>query len=97
MNFDLPYLHLDKAGILTDGLASCEALSLDFDTVLGNTLTSYAPDEQGRSLGTTGADVERILAFHDIGRVDPVPYVEAWETVLSNALELRAAHEEGTA
>lgn len=97
VNFDLPYLHLDKAGILTDGLSSCEALGLDFDTVLGNTLTSYAPDEQGRSLGTTGADVERILAFHDIGRVDPVPYVEAWDAVLNNALKLRAAHEEGHA
>lgn len=97
VKFDLPYLHLDKAGILTDGLTSCDDLGLDFDTVLGNTLTSYAPDEQGRSLGTTGADVERILAFHDIGRVDPVVYVEPWDVVLRNALQLRAAHEEGEA
>lgn len=97
VNFDLPYLHLDKAGILSDGLASCDVLGLDFDTVLASTLTSYAPDEDGRSLGTTGADVERILAFHDIGRVDPIAYVAPWDVVLSNALDLRSAHEEGNA
>ena len=51
MNFDLPYLHTDKAGILRDGLSSCDALGLDFDAVLSNTLTSYAPDPDGRSLG----------------------------------------------
>ena len=54
VNFDLPYLHTDKAGILRDGLSSCDALGLDFDAVLSNTLTSYAPDRDGRSLGTTG-------------------------------------------
>ena len=93
VNFDLPYLHKDKAGILADGLESCKALGLDFDEVLGNTLTSYAPDEQGRSLGTTGSDVERILAFHDIGRTDPIEYVKPWDEVLANALALRKAHE----
>lgn len=92
VNFDLPYLHLDKAGILMDGLKSCDDLNLDFDTILSNTLTSYAPDADGRSLGTTGSDVERILAFHDIGRVDPIPYVKPWDDVLANALALRAAH-----
>ena len=95
MNFDLPYLHTDKAGILRDGLLSCEALELDFDTVLSNTLTSYAPDPDGRSLGTTGSDVERILAFHEIGRVDPIPYVRPWAEVLEHALALQREHEEG--
>ena len=97
VNFDLPYLHTDKAGILRDGLSSCEALGLDFDAVLSNTLTSYAPDVEGRSLGTTGSDVERILAFHEIGRVDPIPYVRPWEDVLEHALTLQRAHEEGQA
>ena len=95
MNIDLPYLHTDKAGILRDGLSSCEALGLDFDAVLSNTLTSYAPDVRGRSLGTTGSDVERTLAFHEIGRVDPIPYVRPWEDVLEHALTLQRAHEEG--
>ena len=97
VNFDLPYLHTDKAGILRDALLSCEALGLDFDDVLSNTLTSYAPDVEGRSLGTTGSDVERILAFHEIGRVDPIPYVRPWEDVLEHALTLQRAHEEGQA
>ena len=58
MNFDLPYLHTDKAGILqTDSRPVTHGL--DFDAVLSNTLTSYAPDRDGRSLGTTGSDVER--------------------------------------
>jgi len=95
VNFDLPYLHTDKAGILRDGLSSCEALELDFDAVLSNTLTSYAPDRDGRSLGTTGSDVERILAFHEIGRVDPIPYVRPWAEVLEHALALQREHEEG--
>ena len=53
VNFDLPYLH--TGNILRDALLSCEALG--FDDVLSNTLTSYAPDVEGRSLGTTGSDV----------------------------------------
>ena len=94
VNFDLPYLQMDKAEILRDGLSSCEILGLDFDVVLSNTLTSYAPDQEGRSLGTTGSDVERILAFHEIGRVDPIPYVQSWEEVLENALMLQRKFEE---
>lgn len=95
VSFDLPYLELDKAGILRDALDSCNDLGLDFDRVLANTLTSYMPDEQGRSAGTTGSDVERILAFHDIGRVDPIRYVRPWNEVLQHALDLRRTHEEG--
>ena len=67
-------------------------LGLDFDTVFANTNTSYNPDAQGRSAGTSGADVERILAFHAIGRVDPVPYVKPWEEILAHALEVEAEH-----
>ena len=54
--------------ILQDALVSCEQLGLDFDTVFANTNTSYEPDEKGRSSGKTGSDIERILAFHAIGR-----------------------------
>ena len=31
--------------------------------------------------------MERILAFHAIGRKDPVEYVEDWSTVLKHAIE----------
>lgn len=95
VQFVLPYLHLDKAGILLDGLQSCQTLNLDFDQIMANTLTSYQPDEEGRSAGTTGSDVERILAFHDIGRIDPLEYISPWDEVVAHALALRKQHEEG--
>ena len=77
---------LDKTTILVDAIESCDSLGLDFDTVLSNTNTSYNPDERGRSSGRSGADVERILAFNTIGRVDPVEYVDDWTSVLEYAL-----------
>jgi len=87
VNFHLPYIEGDKEMILRDALYSCEQLGLDFDTVFANTNTSYNPDEHGRSSGTSGADVERILAFHAISRKDPVEYTTSWEEVLANALK----------
>ena len=86
VSFFLPYISGDKATILEDALESCDSLGLNFDTVLTNTNTSYNPDEQGRSSGRSGADVERILAFHTIGRVDPIEYVDDWTSVLEYAL-----------
>ena len=86
VSFYLPYISGDKATILEDALESCDSLGLNFDTVLTNTNTSYNPDDQGRSSGKSGADVERIIAFHTIGRVDPVEYVDGWTSVLEYAL-----------
>ncbi|CAI8307471.1 MAG: 7-cyano-7-deazaguanine synthase [Marine Group II euryarchaeote MED-G33] len=88
VSFHLPYIDGDKETILRDAEDALSILNLDFDTVFSNTNTSYNPDAQGRSSGRSGADVERILAFHAIGRKDPVPYVESWGTVLSNALQV---------
>ena len=64
----LPYID-DKEFI--ERCFNIKKLGIDFDTVFANT-TSDNPDENGRSSGTSGADVERILAFHAIGRKDPV-------------------------
>ena len=83
-------MELDKEQILRDAMSSCEKLGLDFDVVFGNTNTSYNPDSKGRASGRSGADVERILAFHAIGRVDPVEYVDDWEIVLRNAIQREA-------
>ena len=87
VSFYLPYISADKVTILEDALDSCASLRLDFDTVFSNTNTSYNPDEMGRSSGKSGADVERVLAFHALGRIDPVEYVDDWETVLKYALD----------
>ena len=46
----------------------------------------YNPDNEGRSSGKSGSDIERILAFHKIGRRDPIEYIEPWEKVLQNAI-----------
>ena len=63
-------------------------MGFDFDAVLTNTITSYNPDRDGRSSGTSGSDIERILAFHAIGRKDPIEYVKPWKNILSNALAI---------
>lgn len=94
VEFDLPYLHGDKTSILLDGLESTTKLDLDFDTVLSNTITSYNPDNHGRSSGKSGSDVERILAFHAIGRKDPIEYLEPWEDVLRHALQIEKEFKE---
>ena len=87
ISFHLPYVEWDKETILMDALESCAKLDIDFDTIFRNTNTSYNPDTKGRSSGTSGADVERILAFHAIGRQDPVEYVRSWKEVLKGALK----------
>jgi len=94
VELDVPYVGTDKEGILRGALDDCLALGLDFDTVLGNTSTSYAPTADGLADGKTGSDVERILAFHAIGRRDPVEYVGGWDAALAYALEAQAAFEE---
>ena len=85
-----PFLFGNKTTILEETLINCEKLNLDFDTVLRNTNTSYNPDEFGRSSGKSGADIERIEAFLNIGRKDPVEYVDSWEVVSQNAREILA-------
>ena len=75
-------------------MISCQQLDLDFNNVFRNTITSYQPDSEGRSNGATGSDVERILAFHELGLQDPVEYVEPWDVVLHNALMIQREHNE---
>lgn len=92
ISFTLPYLHTDKTGILKDAEDSIDNLGLDFDEVFSRTITSYQPDAEGRSDGSTGSDVERILAFHAVGRVDPLQYIHPWDVVLEAALETEREH-----
>ena len=92
VSLELPYIDSDKESILQDAILSCDELKLDFDTVFANTNTSYDPDDLGRSSGKTGSDIERILAFHAIGRKDPVEYQDEWSVVLSHALAIESEH-----
>ena len=91
VKLSIPFISLDKAEILRGALSDCVTLGLDFDAVLANTNTSYAPTPDGQASGKTGSDVERILAFHAIGRRDPVGYAEGWEAALAYALEQEVA------
>lgn len=94
VSFLLPYLEMDKTTILQDAITSCEGLGLDFDEVMVRTITSYSPNDNGVSDGRTGSDVERILAFHSIGRQDPIPYRKSWDDVLADALETERNHKD---
>ncbi|MAV44150.1 MAG: peptide-methionine (R)-S-oxide reductase [Euryarchaeota archaeon] len=94
VKLELPYIDGDKESILRDAIKSCEELKLDFDLIFSNTNTSYNPDEKGRSSGKSGADIERILAFNAIERKDPVEYVDDWDTVLQNAIEVERMHKD---
>jgi 7-cyano-7-deazaguanine synthase len=89
----LPYLAWDKAQILQQAKQSIAQLGLDFDTVFRNTWTSYQPDEHGRADGRTGSDVERILAFAQLGLVDPITYREPWERAVQFARDSQKAFE----
>ena len=89
----LPYLEENKTTILQDALHSCQILNLDFDHIMRHTHTSYNPDASGRSSGRSGADVERILAFHEINRQDPIDYISSWEDVLGYALQKQKEQE----
>ncbi|HIF90191.1 MAG TPA: peptide-methionine (R)-S-oxide reductase MsrB [Candidatus Poseidoniales archaeon] len=94
VSFKLPYLDGDKESILRDAEIAIEKLGLDFATIYRNTNTSYDPDELGRASGTSGADIERILAFHAVGKEDPVEYVNSWNQVLQNALQIEKKHKD---
>ena len=69
-----PYLDTDKLGILKDGEGLCETLGLKFDEVYKRTNTSYKPYPSGNSDYKSASSVERIEAFIDLGRKDPVQY-----------------------
>ena len=83
----LPYINYTKSDIIRDGIKSSKDLKLDFNQIYRNTLTSYYPDNEGKSDGKTGSDVERILSFNDIGMKDPGRYTKPWDELLKYALE----------
>ena len=90
VSFHLPYIDGDKESILKDAEISLMKLNLDFDTIFRNTITSYNPDSEGRSSGRSGSDIERILAFHAIGKKDPLDYIGGWDVVLKHALGVQS-------
>lgn len=82
----LPYIDYTKSGILLDAEKNALSLGLDFNTIFKNTITSYNPGKDGRSSGRSGSDVERILAFHKLGKKDPLEYQDSWDNILQYAM-----------
>ena len=83
-----PYLKGDKFDILKDGEICCKKLGLNFDEVYKRTNTSYKPDAEGRSDYKSASSVERIEAFIELGRKDPVEYINGWEIAKKHVEEL---------
>ena len=92
VSYVTPYLYGDKFTILKDGEICCNKLGLDFDEVYKRTNTSYKPDSLGRSDYKSASSVERIEAFIELGRKDPVEYVDGWEVAKKHGEELLANH-----
>jgi len=90
----LPYLKLDKSKILLDAQKSCKKLNINFNTIFKNTITSYNPNKNGISSGKSGSDIERILAFNRLGLKDPIDYIDSWDIVLKNAIEIEKKFKE---
>ncbi len=88
VKYFLPYINGNKTSILEEALVNCEKLGFEFDTVLRNTNTSYNPTPMGEASGTSGSDIERIEAFLNIGRKDPVSYEGGWEKAKAHALKV---------
>ena len=88
----LPYIDGDKYTILLDAKESISKLGLDFQIIFSNTSTSYNPSIDGKASGKSGADIERILAFHKLGEKDPVEYIESWEDIVGQAIALEEKH-----
>jgi len=74
VGFFIPYINTDKLGILKDGEKLVEELGIEFEEVYKRTNTSYKPYPSGNSDYKSASSVERIEAFINLGRRDPVQY-----------------------
>ena len=78
IDYQAPFNHLDKAGVLEKGSESMWKLGLtpgESIGVLKNTHTCYSPDAEGRSCGECGSCRERLEAFEKNQLKDPIEYV----------------------
>ena len=88
VGYKTPYIKLSKTQILEDLIEAAHALGLGFYDILLNTISSYDPDEFGRSSGTSSADVKRIEAFIELDLKDPIKYVDSWSVVKARVLNI---------
>ena len=92
-----PYLDTDKFGILQDGEKLVDQLGLSFNEVYKRTNTSYKPYPSGNSDYKSASSVERIEAFIELGRRDPVQYEDesgevSYEVAEAHVKQILAQH-----
>lgn len=92
-----PYLEGNKFTILQDGEILCEELGLDFNEVYSRTNTSYKPYPSGNSDYKSASSVERVEAFIQLGRPDPVTYededgIATWDKVVDHVSRVIEAY-----
>lgn len=108
-----PYLEGNKFTILQDGEKLCEELGLEFDEVYSRTNTSYKPiriavwEKTGENRETatfkwfsdykSASSVERVEAFIQLGRPDPIGYADgknpvSWDHVVSEVTKVLEEH-----
>ena len=92
-----PYIKGNKFTILQDGEKLVEELGLSFDEVYKRTNTSYKPYPSGNSDYKSASSVERIEAFIELGRRDPVQYEDesgevSYEVAEAHVKEILAQH-----
>jgi 7-cyano-7-deazaguanine synthase len=92
-----PYLEGNKFTILQDGEILCEELGLDFNEVYSRTNTSYKPYPSGNSDYKSASSVERVEAFIQLDRPDPVIYededgIASWDKVVNHVSKVIEAY-----
>ena len=92
-----PYLEGNKFTILQDGEVLCKELGLDFNEVYSRTNTSYKPYPSGNSDYKSASSVERVEAFIQLGRPDPVIYededgIASWDKVVNHVSKVIKAY-----
>jgi len=75
---EAPFLNMTKGQIVS--------LGKELNVPYKHSWTCYRGGK--KACGRCGSDIERILAFHEVGMKDPVEYDEGWNVVLKHALLL---------
>lgn len=96
VTYYLPYIHIDKADVLANGIKSCKNLNLNYIEVYRMTFTSYLPIEYDGNIYSdykSASSIERIEAFLNLGLEDPIVYanekgeIVSWKTVKEYVLK----------
>lgn len=84
IHFNTPYMEGNKTTILMDLIRSTEELGMDYNDILSNTNTCYNPSVDGKSCGKCGSCIERVEAFINTGKKDPIIYIDPWDVVVDH-------------